>query len=238
MLGSEFNATYPRHHFVKFTNGSGVHRDVSYREGLITLKQAFIIDGECSPGGLYFTWIGNEEWAKKYSQDIGDISYVYDVVIPDDALVVMYSTKAKTNKFVLKHKRPISLLNAHGREQAENYMDICYPNEPELKREVLLLHGLIKRPVSLKDLVAFVEGTPIFEVYKGLYGRRSGKFYNPDLSNLPKKYLNKWAVDHFLKYCSDTQHDFSLIKPIVKDNLEFFQERASMYKANAVRRLW
>jgi hypothetical protein len=71
------------------------------------LYQPFNSRKVCGPGGLYFC----EERDYRKWLEYGDkkMVYMWDVEIPDDAIVVVMDEKVKTDKFILSNKRCIYL---------------------------------------------------------------------------------------------------------------------------------
>lgn len=80
--------------------------------------------------------------------------------------------------------------------------------------------------VSEEILLDFVKGnrdpTKHFYIYKSLMSKPEG-FYVPDISKCPRKYLDKYAVYHYLDHICDTIIEKSIIDPIVRNDPEFFK---------------
>jgi hypothetical protein len=103
--GAKFKEMYTNCRVVKLTNESCCHNDFQFQEGLNEDTNAFDYNGECGPDGLYFC---TERQAEYWFDYRDDISYVWDVEIPDDARVCVYDQKLKVDKFILSNKRTLA----------------------------------------------------------------------------------------------------------------------------------
>ena len=91
--------------FVKLTTKDCIHNGYEYKEGLNVLNGEFNTKSICAEGGLYFCEIIHIfRWL---SYNGKEMYYIWDVILPDDALIVKMRLTSKTNKFILKNKRYI-----------------------------------------------------------------------------------------------------------------------------------
>jgi hypothetical protein len=104
VLGSKFKEMYKNCSVVKLTNESCCHNDFQFVEGLNEDVNEFNYAEVCGPDGLYFC---TERDSEQWFDYLEDITYVWDVEIPDDARVCVYDEKIKSNKFVLSNKRTL-----------------------------------------------------------------------------------------------------------------------------------
>ena len=87
---------------MKLTNKECVHNNFTFIDGLNIDTVKFNPTGKCLPGGIYFVTIDNwPEWIN-YNSDI--MWYIWDVTIPDDALVYDEKNKFKADKIILKNR--------------------------------------------------------------------------------------------------------------------------------------
>lgn len=107
--GNKFNELFSDIEFVKLTNIDELHRSFQYNDGENSDTNEFTPYGVCIKGGLYFTpkdfstrWIF-------YDSNIGVMSYMRKVTIPDDARVYIKNGVFKTDKFVLSHREKIDV---------------------------------------------------------------------------------------------------------------------------------
>lgn len=100
-----FNDMYKNCRKTKLTNESCNHNGFQFKEGLNVDTNAFKHDMECGPDGLYFCREYDADNWLDYRES--EMKYVWDVVIPDDARVVIYDKKIKADKFILRNKREI-----------------------------------------------------------------------------------------------------------------------------------
>jgi hypothetical protein len=105
--GSDFNEIYKNINFVKLTNYDCINNKFFFREGLNVDTNKFLTDRAVGEDGLYFCkednfiqWIFSNRSKPKY--------WLWDVIIPDDAKVVIMNNSIKANKIILSNKRKIS----------------------------------------------------------------------------------------------------------------------------------
>ena len=105
--GSDFNEIYKNINFVKLTNYDCINNKYFFREGLNVDTNKFLTDRAVGEDGLYFCkednfiqWIFSNRSKPKY--------WLWDVIIPDDAKVVIMNNSIKANKIILSNKRKIS----------------------------------------------------------------------------------------------------------------------------------
>ena len=91
---------------VKLTNGSCVHNGMKFVEGCNVDRNVFDPTRTCGPDGLYFCKQDDIMMWLDYGYD--SMVYMWDVELPDDARVVIYDDKLKSDKFILSNKKPIS----------------------------------------------------------------------------------------------------------------------------------
>lgn len=103
--GSAFKEMYQNCQIVKLTNESCCHNGFEFKEGLNEDVNAFNYAEECGPDGLYFC---TERDSERWFDYLEDITYVWDVEIPDDARVCVYDEKLKADKFVLSNRRTLA----------------------------------------------------------------------------------------------------------------------------------
>lgn len=106
MQGINFNKTNKK--MVKLTNKQDLHRKIKYKNGLITDVNRLIENETCN-NGLYFCDYDDFIYWLDYNNN--EIEYMWDVEIPDDALVYSYGNKFKTSKFILNNKQKIDELS-------------------------------------------------------------------------------------------------------------------------------
>ncbi len=93
----------------KLTNYTSCHNGFQFKEGLNIDTIPFNTTRECSPGGMYFTT--SDDFYRYLMYNDKKMYWVYDVEIPPEAKVHYEPNgKAKTDRFILKNKRPISEL--------------------------------------------------------------------------------------------------------------------------------
>lgn len=102
--GKEFNEKY-KEKYVKLINKENNHNGYKYGPGLNTLDGPFNPRHVCRKGGLYFCQ--EDDIGRWIEYGTGTMEYVCDVVIPDDAKVLVMENKLKTDKFELTNKRNI-----------------------------------------------------------------------------------------------------------------------------------
>lgn len=143
ITGKQFNENYAsKWNYCKLTNKSCHHRGVFYKEGLIEDHKDF--NGVyCNEGGIHFC---KEEdihyWLNYNNEHIGPMYYIWDVVIPDNARVVIFQHKAKSNRFLLLNKRSVYdseyLLNKLLKESKLNIKNIPLSAHTPFIRQRLL----------------------------------------------------------------------------------------------------
>lgn len=104
LTGEEFNILYPSEK-VKLTKADNCHNGYMYKEGLNVLDGEFDTKRDCGPGGLYFCFKENYlQWC-----EYGMILNVnmWDVIIPNDAKIIVVGTKVKTDKMILCNRRTV-----------------------------------------------------------------------------------------------------------------------------------
>ena len=101
MNGSDFKLTYPNTKFYKLTNESECHHNFQFKDGLNVDILMFDPEGECEPGGLYFTELNKISCWISYI----NIMYIREVEICDDSIVKIEKNKFKTDKFILKNRQ-------------------------------------------------------------------------------------------------------------------------------------
>lgn len=106
MLGKEFNENYGSNNYIKLTNECCSHNNFQYEEGLNTDTKEFDITGSCNETGLHFSDYNNLVKWLHYGNN-NHMHYIWDVSIPDDALVIFTKEAVKCNKFILSNKRSI-----------------------------------------------------------------------------------------------------------------------------------
>jgi hypothetical protein len=106
--GTKFNEIYncPTVKMVKLTNEYSVHNNFEFKEGLNEDINMLDYTQVCGPDGLYFC--SYDDMTNWLSYSDSPMKYVWDVQIPDDARVVVYRTKLKTNKFILSNRRELT----------------------------------------------------------------------------------------------------------------------------------
>lgn len=106
MLGKDFNEKYGSENYIKLTRENCIHHNFQYKEGLNEDTNEFNPDKTCEYGGLFLCKRTNFVKWLLVSGDINDpMYYLWDVSIPDDALVtVMDNNTVKCNKFILSNK--------------------------------------------------------------------------------------------------------------------------------------
>jgi hypothetical protein len=112
--GKEFNdklandSAFPfyKKELVKLTVENNIHNGFGFKEGLNVDPVPFDASGSCNKGGFYFTF--SHCWSEWLNYRIEIMYWMWDVKIPDDALVYLESeTKIKADKFILENKRCI-----------------------------------------------------------------------------------------------------------------------------------
>lgn len=156
--GKFFNEMYTNCKIVKLTSESCIHNGFEFVEGLNIDVNEFKNAEVCGPDGLYFC---AEKDADHWFDYRDGIKYAWDVTIPDDARVVVYDNKIKSNKFILSNKRHVTDLIIHNIETMiisnKHFMDVieyvdynyCYFTELDEKNTQLILNKLDKLMISL-----------------------------------------------------------------------------------------
>jgi hypothetical protein len=92
---------------VKLTVKNSIHNGFKFKEGLNVDLIIFNFKSSCKPGGFYFT---NRDEMSRWLIYSGKVMYwMWEVIIPDDAVVVIESSnKIKTDKFILENKKIIT----------------------------------------------------------------------------------------------------------------------------------
>jgi hypothetical protein len=112
--GKDFNdrlandSTFPfyKKELVKLTVENNIHNNFEFNEGLNVDTIPFNASGTCKSGGFYFTF--SNCWSEWLNYRNEFMYWMWDVKIPDDALVYLESeTKIKADKFILENKRCI-----------------------------------------------------------------------------------------------------------------------------------
>mgnify|MGYP005988838859 CR=1 FL=1 len=102
ITGKQFNTKYPNAHVVKLTNDTNLHNDFQYTSGLNVLKQQFCEDYVCGPGGLYCCF--KEYFTEWVVYNGMHMKNIWDVLIPDDAKVIVMNNKIKVDRFILSNQ--------------------------------------------------------------------------------------------------------------------------------------
>jgi hypothetical protein len=104
--GSEFNKMFFGVGMIKLTTKDCCHNGFMFKEGMNDDTMNFNHDKVCTKDGLYFCNIKDGfDWLS-YEDKV--MYWVWDVEIPDDAKVIIFRNKIKTNKFILSRRREIS----------------------------------------------------------------------------------------------------------------------------------
>jgi hypothetical protein len=112
--GKEFNdklANDPAFPFykkelIKLTVEDNIHNGFKFKLGLNVDSVPFNAYGSCTKGGFYFTF--SHCWSEWLNYGDKFMYWMWDVKIPDDALVYLESgTKIKADKIILENKRCI-----------------------------------------------------------------------------------------------------------------------------------
>jgi hypothetical protein len=95
--GSEFNAIYNNKIYYKLVSISMIHNGYKFEKGLNIDKNEFN-NIECGPNGIYFCF-GHfiDIWI-----DTNKKQLIWTVEVPDDARIVVFKNKIKSNKIILK----------------------------------------------------------------------------------------------------------------------------------------
>ena len=103
--GKKFAEMFENCKVIKLTNESCCHNGFQYVEGLNMDTNVFDSTRVCGPDGLYFCTESN---AQRWFDYVSNITYVWDVEIPEDARVCVYEDKLKADKFILSNKRTLA----------------------------------------------------------------------------------------------------------------------------------
>jgi hypothetical protein len=101
MTGKEFCTFFPNlsKRLVKLTNETENHNGFQFVTGLNVDSNPFNPTGECEPGGIYFTDIGNI--AKWLAYGLDNMKYCRTVTLPPDCRVFVEGDKFKADKMIL-----------------------------------------------------------------------------------------------------------------------------------------
>ena len=101
MTGKEFCTFFPNlsKRLVKLTNKTEIHNGFQFKTGLNEDIIPFDPTGECKPGGIYFTDIGNIPIWLEYGYIV--MKYCRTVTLPPDCRVYIEENKIKADKMIL-----------------------------------------------------------------------------------------------------------------------------------------
>ena len=102
ITGEEFNKLNKGKHFVKLTEKDYKYIEYEFHEGL---NEEDFIEGHLDWGELDFYEYDNFE--ELGSCMINDMTYIWDVKIPDNANVISINNKINCDKFILSNRRII-----------------------------------------------------------------------------------------------------------------------------------
>jgi hypothetical protein len=108
MTGKEFCTFFPNlsKRLVKLTNKTEIHNGFQFKTGLNEDIIPFDPTGECKPGGIYFTDIGNIARWIEYGGN--EMKYCRTVTLPSDCRVYIEDNKFKADKIELDERVEIS----------------------------------------------------------------------------------------------------------------------------------
>ena len=109
MTGKEFCTYFPNlsKKLVKLTNIRECHHGFQFETGLNVDTIPFNPTGECEPGGIYFTDIGNmPEWLEYGNKQM---KYCRTVTLPPDCRVYVEENKFKADKIILGERVEIKI---------------------------------------------------------------------------------------------------------------------------------
>lgn len=153
--GKIFNEKHKGIKFYKLTNRECIHNGLLFEEGEVHDILDFNPKQLCGPGGIYFVnfkyipaWINYN--------DNGLMWYIWNVIIPNDAMVCYENMKYKTNKIILSNRTEIwtdSYYICHiFKTFRENYEYTKYININTPEIENLLIRGLTNKYINLLDI--------------------------------------------------------------------------------------
>jgi hypothetical protein len=100
MDGKTFNKLFSEIKFVKLTTFNETHNNFTFKTGLNTDSVKFNPNGQCSPGGLYFTELSKVSQWRTYNHMT--MYWMRSVTVPDDAQVYIEAdNKVKADKISL-----------------------------------------------------------------------------------------------------------------------------------------
>jgi hypothetical protein len=109
MTGEMFCTLFPdlSKKLVKLTNETECHNGFQFKTGLNEDTIPFNPTGECEPGGIYFTDIGNmPEWLEYGNKQM---KYCRTVTLPPDCRVYVEENKFKADKIILGERVEIKI---------------------------------------------------------------------------------------------------------------------------------
>lgn len=102
LIGKEFNNQYADVTFVKLVNEKSIHNGLYFGEGFNICTEKITFD---KSEGMYFC--KNEDLTQWMNHNNKQMTYVFDVTIPDDAKVLIEENRMKCDMFILSNKRLI-----------------------------------------------------------------------------------------------------------------------------------
>ena len=105
LTGEEFKRQYGTK-FYKILKEDCVHNGYQFVNGLNIDPVSFNPEGKCSKGGFYFTEYNKIAHWLYYTEDL---TYIAEVIIPDDAQVYIEKDKFKADKFIINLNNKIDI---------------------------------------------------------------------------------------------------------------------------------
>lgn len=165
MSGEVFKGLFPilSTQLFKLTNEEEIHNGFQFKDGLNIDTVSFNPQGECQPGGIYFTDIDNLPTWTNYKNT--DMKYARKVLLLDESVIYIEKGKYKANEIFLEERIDLADLPCWSDEEfcikaaSMSDLSVKYIKNPTDKIKIIaldeypfLINDILDSPTISEDL--------------------------------------------------------------------------------------
>jgi len=131
--GTTFNNIFGNVKIFKLTNEKCIHNGLTLMEGMNVDENKFDYKNKCGPDGIYFCSENDVTQWVEYNDK--QMHWIWDVTIPANARVVVYSNKFKADRLILSNKRKLT-------DFLEGYLDKLVNAKMSYQNKFNIVNGI------------------------------------------------------------------------------------------------